>query len=739
MALPGLAAAADKTDRHADAVKVLKHAKNLRNGHASQPTRELTPTLAELARKRQYLGSDGRRQVDSLLARPTDVSEDPPGHAYSAPEGPALCGTHFCIHWVTSGPDAPFDVAGPDANSNGRPDSIDDMLAALENEVYPCENTAGSTACNGTDPGLGWPDAPSDGTNGNTAGASGKFDVYVEELYDVGLYGYVAPDSTQDLNADDSWESYLVLDRRFDRYNPSITGPEAMRATAAHEYNHVLQLGLDGWNSGNSWMFESTAVYVEEVVYPAINDYVPNYMYVWAHSTADPLTATDGGGSYDPQAAGLKKYGSAVWNFWLATQYGRDTILNAWKAKNRPDPHASFAPGSYGAAITAKGGSGFQTEFARFAASTAEWRVPSAGYPDLYPEVERLGTLTVGGAPFATQLDHTTFKLLGPIATSSPVVSVSATLPPGLNGAIALVGRTGPSDTAGDVTTSITPLPSGGTGNVSLLNANTFGRITAVLVNADISHNAFDWDTLEWPYIRDNATFSAVKAFIGPAATTKPADTVTFNGANLRAIVEPLGVSTDWHFEWGRDASYGNSTPGGNLAADTLQHSVTDRIEGLDPTTSYHFRVVATDANGNTNYGADQIFTTSAPVVQIGGNNFVVPPKLLVLTATVGKGKLRTILKRGLRVRAGCGQPCTLTFKLVVPKKTAKKFKLKRATVATAQATVGTAGDVTMVRFTKAAKKALRRAKTLKATLTVSALDRAAGKISITKPVSLKR
>src|SRR4051812_29595204 len=113
-AVPSVAAAADKLDRHADAVRSLKHVKELRKGNGARTGRELTPALAELAHKRKDLGSEGRRQVDSLLARPTDGVADPYEDGYTVGEALPVCGAHFCIHYVATTSDAPSLTDGGD-------------------------------------------------------------------------------------------------------------------------------------------------------------------------------------------------------------------------------------------------------------------------------------------------------------------------------------------------------------------------------------------------------------------------------------------------------------------------------------------------------------------------------------------------------------------------------------------------------------------------------------------------
>ena len=126
-------------------------------------------------------------------------------------------------------------------------------------------------------------------------------------------------------------------------------------------------------------MFESTAVWAEEKVYPEIDDYL-NYVRVFAAFPGAPLTK-----AYPPdKRKSLKIYGSAVWNHWLDTGgggYGVDVIRRAWEVSDVTKP-ADFSLASYDRAIAGAGGRSFGREFASFAAATAEWQAGLGNFPD---------------------------------------------------------------------------------------------------------------------------------------------------------------------------------------------------------------------------------------------------------------------------------------------------------------------------------------------------------------------
>lgn len=79
--------------------------------------------------------------------------------------------------------------------------------------------------------------------------------------------------------------------------------------------------------------------------------------------------------------------------------------------------------------------------------------------------------------------------------------------------------------------------------------------------------------------------------------------------ATLKARIDPEGEATTYRFEWGTDTSYGNTSGEIALGSAAEERTVSLRLEGLLPDTTYHFRAVAT---GETHVlgGQDQSFTT---------------------------------------------------------------------------------------------------------------------------------
>jgi hypothetical protein len=95
-------------------------------------------------------------------------------------------------------------------------------------------------------------------------------------------------------------------------------------------------------------------------------------------------------------------------------------------------------------------------------------------------------------------------------------------------------------------------------------------------------------------------------SYPSPAASNMSSRTAT-----VYALIGGQAADTTFRFEYGTALIYGSTSPSGSLAGDTAQHQVSVELSGLQSLTTYHFRVIATNADGTT-YGADQTFATNA-------------------------------------------------------------------------------------------------------------------------------
>jgi hypothetical protein len=136
------------------------------------------------------------------------------------------------------------------------------------------------------------------------------------------------------------------------------------------------------------------------------------------------------------------------------------------------------------------------------------------------------------------------------------------------------------------------------------------------------------------------ATGSANVANPPPGAptvlTTAPPTVTTTTSANFTMTVNPHGLATLVHFEYGPElpdakaaaVTYESDTPNQSVNPDYANHTITATVTGLLPNVTYHMRGVATNSAGSTT-GADQTLTTPAdpppPPPVLGKSANVIP------------------------------------------------------------------------------------------------------------------
>ena len=137
----------------------------------------------------------------------------------------------------------------------------------------------------------------------------------------------------------------------------------------------------------------------------------------------------------------------------------------------------------------------------------------------------------------------------------------------------------------------------------------------------------------------------ALAAFPGPAAAiinapplviAKPA-VQTAGGFELKGSVDPYGLDTHYHFEYGTTTSYGTNVPVPEADAGSNEGfiPVSQQVTGLQPGTTYHFRLVASNSAGS-NPSKDEAFTTPSGSGSPPSNQFT-------LGSTTTKGTIATL------------------------------------------------------------------------------------------------
>jgi hypothetical protein len=107
-----------------------------------------------------------------------------------------------------------------------------------------------------------------------------------------------------------------------------------------------------------------------------------------------------------------------------------------------------------------------------------------------------------------------------------------------------------------------------------------------------------------------------------PGVLTGAATGISANAATLAAMVNPHARLTGYHFEYGTTSAYGSSTLPQQAAADLVPTPVSAGVSGLAPGTTYHYRLVASNADGTT-FGVDQTFTTARASGAVGTPRFL--------------------------------------------------------------------------------------------------------------------
>ena len=109
-----------------------------------------------------------------------------------------------------------------------------------------------------------------------------------------------------------------------------------------------------------------------------------------------------------------------------------------------------------------------------------------------------------------------------------------------------------------------------------------------------------------------------------PSVSTGDASSIAPTSARLNGVVNPNGLATTWRFDYGASTSYGSKTSSHSAGSGTSNVNEGIAISGLKVSTTYHFRIVASNSSGTT-VGSDKTFSTSlapgianGPAVNVG-------------------------------------------------------------------------------------------------------------------------
>src|SRR5262249_55133713 len=218
----------------------------------------------------------------------------------------------------------------------------------------------------------------------------------------------------------------------------------------------------------------------------------------------------------------------------------------------------------------------------------------------------RIVATNIHGTRYGGDRTFTTLSATGPpVVTTNPatlIASFSATL----NGSVDPHGLTTTVYFQYGTTTSY-----GLTTAIQSKSGNTYQNVTANLSGLTASkryHFRLVATNSGGPRSGNHRTFTTLSPTGPPVVITNRATNVTSSSATLNSLVDPHGLATTVHFEYGTTTSYGLTTAIQNKTGNTYQN-VAANISGLAASTTYHFRIVATNSAG-TRYGSHRTFTT---------------------------------------------------------------------------------------------------------------------------------
>jgi hypothetical protein len=265
----------------------------------------LTATLAGLATFSPAAAQDGRPRLPDEQQHGTE---------------------HFLIHYTLIGQDG---VDPADGNQNGLPDYVELVAEALE---FSWQTEIDQ---------YGWAAPPSD----SGKGGDDRIDVYIEDIMGDGYAGYadseggyVGDNPNTPETEHHAYYSYLGLDNNYVEVlddDVDETPTQLMQATVAHEFNHVLQGGYDD-NDPHYWLYEATATWMEDEVFPDVNDGV--YYLDSLFGSPDTCLVAE-----LPVREGTVHW-YATWLFMrmLSERHGHEVVRTIWEESRRLDSFESI-------------------------------------------------------------------------------------------------------------------------------------------------------------------------------------------------------------------------------------------------------------------------------------------------------------------------------------------------------------------------------------------------------------
>ncbi len=163
------------------------------------------------------------------------------------------------------------------------------------------------------------------------------------------------------------YHTNIEVDNDFKGFYSS--GIKGLEVTAAHEFNHAIQVGAYGYWDADVYAYELTSTWLEDAVYTEVNDY---YQYL-----NDFFNGFRNGRSfYDATYPGYER---CVWGHYFARTFGVHAMPEVWKrmASMRFLPATDATLRAYGSSLAAA-----YAEFATWNYFTADRADTTRSYPE---------------------------------------------------------------------------------------------------------------------------------------------------------------------------------------------------------------------------------------------------------------------------------------------------------------------------------------------------------------------
>lgn len=140
--------------------------------------------------------------------------------------------------------------------------------------------------------------------------------------------------------------------------------------------------------------------------------------------------------------------------------------------------------------------------------------------------------------------------------------------------------------------------------------------------------------------IGSHTDIGAYEFLIPPAAETGAASAIGQTAATLTGTVNPNGLAGSVEFRYGTSAAYGSTVALTSPGAVTTPIAMSAALRGLSPGTTYHYELLATNAEG-TSGGGDRTFTTASPSPASGPGGPPPAPKPVLSGLRISPSSLR--------------------------------------------------------------------------------------------------